>query len=251
MKRISYIIALYVLTSYPFTANAQNINFDTMREKLRYEKEDTGKVNLLNELSRKFNELAYYDSGTKYSTNALSLAKKINFEKGKADAQINFTWTYYNRKNVFDSSLVLGYLRNALMLFEETGDKKSIANSYVIFGRMYFSFQQDFPKATEYFFKALKQYEAINDKSGIANCFQLLGLMYINNDNFQKGYKYTLDALTIYEGLRDSLNIAYLNIYLGVIYSGLYSGSDHNKALKSCSRGLQIYSILGNRGPLF
>lgn len=61
---------------------------DTLIQQLAVAKEDTNKVNLLNDLSFDY---AWSDADTSmmYAQHAIDLVQKINFEKGIADAQLN------------------------------------------------------------------------------------------------------------------------------------------------------------------
>ncbi len=100
----------------------QQATIDSLKQKLIIAKEDTNKVNLLNQLSRA-NEYSASDSGVMYAQKALELAEKIKFNEGIILAELNQCGSF-NALGNFRQSLY--YAFKALSLAKETN------NSYLI-----------------------------------------------------------------------------------------------------------------------
>src|SRR4051812_23557285 len=109
---------------YAFTATAQNdsLKIDSLKKVLLNEKEDTIKVNLLNELTK---ASWYYnlDKAASYNYRAQQLADNLSYKKGLAESY-RCHGVILNMR--YDSS-ALDYLNKALKLFEELKLKRGIA----------------------------------------------------------------------------------------------------------------------------
>ena len=100
------------------------------------QKEDTNKVNSLNELSTNALARDDFDNSMQYAKEALSISGKIDFKKGKADAFYNMV-SVLGQQSYTDQSLypeMYRLLFNALKLYEELGDKEGIAQCYESYG---------------------------------------------------------------------------------------------------------------------
>src|SRR4249919_3464764 len=85
MKKACCFLSLFLMTL--FLSAQQNKN-DSLRHLLFVSKEDISKVNLLNQLSRNFND-SNPDSNLFYGLQALELSRKINYNKGEIDALLS------------------------------------------------------------------------------------------------------------------------------------------------------------------
>ena len=83
---------------------------------------DTGKVNVLNELTK---NLWYYqlDKANDYNLKAITLADSISFKKGQAEANRCRGVIFSFKKD----TIGLRYLEKALTLFRQLNDKRGIA----------------------------------------------------------------------------------------------------------------------------
>jgi tetratricopeptide (TPR) repeat protein len=77
--------------------HAQNAKIDSLLSVLKTAKEDTNKVNNLNNISGQYLKISDYIQGKKYCDYALSLARKINYEKGEANAHYNIGIMYLHQ----------------------------------------------------------------------------------------------------------------------------------------------------------
>ena len=100
---------------------------DSLMNILKTATEDTGKVNGLNALGRRFWETKQYEEGRKYSNEALLLAEKLAYKKGIAFAYNNIGLTYLHQGKYPEA---IKNLLTAVKIREEIGDKPGASNSY-------------------------------------------------------------------------------------------------------------------------
>src|SRR3989442_14926637 len=124
-----------VLILYSSTTYAQNNIIDSLKKVLQMEKEDSNKVNTLNELSKKLWYPKFdYKNALQNAEEALSLAEKINFKKGEGNAYVCIGSAYEGKDNSLEA------LKNyfaAKKIFEETGDKRWCEEIDVTIGSLY------------------------------------------------------------------------------------------------------------------
>jgi len=116
------------------TCHAQDdLKGDSLLKVLKSQKDDTGKVNTLNALSKLFLLAKNLPDAKKYAEDALSLAEKKGFKKGITNANVCFGNiynhqgnSYYNEENY--SEALKSYL-SALKLYEKNEAKKGIAHT--------------------------------------------------------------------------------------------------------------------------
>ena len=97
MKKFVLIILLMVM-NVSFALNKENTIVDSLKTALTKTKNDTTRVKILNELSKN-NFYRTPKIGIKYSTEALQLARKINWKKGIAQAYTNLGICYWVNAN--------------------------------------------------------------------------------------------------------------------------------------------------------
>ena len=162
-----YSILLLLLIGQLPMATAQEkqgqARIDSLLNQLKKVKEDTGKVNLLNNLSTAYGYINP-EEGIKTGNEALSLSTKLDWEKGKAGAMNAIGLNYEGRS---DYPGALKYYVSALEIFEKLKDKKGIAASLGNIGIIY-DYQSNYSKALEYYFKVVQMCEALGDRHGAA-----------------------------------------------------------------------------------
>ncbi len=220
-----------LLSVFAMAQKTYQSQIDSMLVILPKMKNDTSKVNLLNEIAygyRKTNP----DSGLKYGNEALLLSEKLKFNDGIAlslrsisTCQLNgsdfekpiknlnralqltsnkkilmllyrglsMAYTYQNK-----NPEGLKYGNIALKLSEELHDKKAEAIALTNIGLIYFKLVDD-KKALIYYEKSLKINEKLNDKSILTSNYINIGLSHSNMGNYQK-------AITFYDKALDLCN---------------------------------------------
>jgi len=190
MKKVSCFLFLFLVTL--FLSAQQNKN-DSLRQLLVVAKEDTSKVNLLNQLSRNFNE-SKPDSNLFYGLQALELSRKINYNEGEIDALLN-TCAGFTLSGNYSKALENGL--EALKKSEASYNDRQMAISFLSIGVIY-SIQEDHRMGIPYELKAKEIYERLHDSLNIGNTLLNTGVSY-NQLN-------QLDSARIY--LNESLEIA-------------------------------------------
>ncbi|MBK9733294.1 MAG: tetratricopeptide repeat protein [Chitinophagaceae bacterium] len=205
--------------------------------------EDTGKVNLLINLSYNYT-LTDPDMALKYGNQGLQLAEKLNWKKGIANANRTIGINYCFGKSEYSKSL--DYFLKALDQVEEMKDRSGMARVLSNLGVVYW-YQSDFPKALEYYFNALKIDDELGDKSGVARTLGNIGIVYNSQEDFPKALEYMLKANKIDEEQGNTSGIASNLGNIGEIYRSL---SDYPKALEYETKALKLCEELGDKNGI-
>jgi adenylate cyclase len=193
--------------------------------------EDTATVNRLLQTSKeKFSTSP--DSSVIIATQALDIAEKIEYEKGKALALKNIGNGYYFQgKNVE----ALDYWNQSLALYEKLKDETGISNLLNNIGSLY-SDQGDDPKALDYALRSLSIAEKLGDKLRILSALNTVASTYYSKEQTKdKALDYLLRALPLCEELGDTESFGFIAENIGVIY---YEKGDYTKALEYYQKAL-------------
>jgi len=151
MKKITHrsLIILFPLLLAAIHAFAPHDKTDSLLHVLKTAQNDTNKVNTLITLGEEL-YLSQPDTALKYWQQALVLARKINFQKGLAEALGNVGYIY---KQLGDPDKALEYHLQSLEIEKEINNKQGIAISLNNIGGIYDD-QGDPDKALEYNMKS-------------------------------------------------------------------------------------------------
>ncbi len=239
MKKILLLILLFSFSSFPSIAQISH-GFDSLRKVLSLEKEDTNKVNTLNNLGDRFWKAGKYDSALLYTNRGLILAKKAGFEKGINDAYMTMGYCYIYQDNYTDA---INKFQDALTLNQKSGNKKGIANSLGNIGKVYY-FKGNFAQALNYELQSLTIFEEIQDKIGIAQSYGNMGNVYADEGNYPKATDYYLKALTYSQQAGDKHISANELGNLGGIYK---EQNNLEKALECDQKALNLFKEIGDK----
>jgi len=251
MKKFLLLFALLNLIHSPVFSQLTKI--DSLEALLQKDKEDTSKVNHLNQLAAELMN-NNPDTSILLGKMALHLAENLKWKKGMANSYYRIGSCYYLKgdyKTALDygtksdslytvmndkiaKSLcfvligvsylnlgnfpgALGFYSKALQIEEELGNKERIA---VILGNIgvVYNLQGDFLQAIDYYFKALKITEELGNKKGSARHLTNIGLIYSNQKDYAKSLDYYFRALRIQEELGNKTGIAVLLGNIAIIY---------------------------------
>lgn len=160
MKKI---FLLLIITSGINYTNAQTGNRDSIIQLLQKDKEDTSRVLHLADLSFEYNE-SKPDTCMTLALEALSLANRIGFEKGKA-ISLNRVSNAYNVLGNYSKSMEV--LLQALQINERINNIDGKERNFNNIGINYFA-QEDYRQALEYYFRAKPLAEQINNKVSLS-----------------------------------------------------------------------------------
>lgn len=217
-KILILVMAIMTGISIPSTAQKRGqARIDSLVTELGMAKEDTHRVFLMSQISFSYSYINP-DEGLKYGSDAIALAKILNWEKGISYAQY-FRGANYLGKSMFPEALN-DYL-GALAYFEKAGDNKKLSGALSNIGGIY-GYQKKDEKALEYFHKALDINNEIfpNSNFVVANLGNI-GLIYFNEKNYPKALEYILQARDICIAHKHDDMLPNVLVTLAGIYSGM------------------------------
>jgi signal transduction histidine kinase/Tfp pilus assembly protein PilF len=211
MRKIYLLFLLVPVFSFGQKKEGQKY-VDSLLLELPKMKQDTSKVNVLNEI------MLFYggskpSSGIVYGQKALSLAKKIKWQEGIAITS-NYLGRVYFQKLDYKKSLF--HYNQAL----KTAKTKSIVcQVYANMGLMYIH-QSDYTKALNYSNLSLKLAEEINDKSSLSIAYCNIGGVYHNLNKFDKAISFLKKAINI-DPTQNLTNLSHVEFELAQCYAAI------------------------------
>ncbi len=220
MKTASKIIFYSILLLIGQYVWSQKPAIDSLKRVYKATQIDTAKVGILNKLATEFKEINP-DSTSFYATKALQMANQVNYDFGRANAEINLG----------NASIILGNYAVAKSHFEKAKTtfnsllKSDSANKMFLFGlaRCYsslaviFSQEGNYYEALDKYQSGLVLYQKINQKNSISKSYNNIGIVYKSRQNNIKALEYFKKALKIQEEIGEqTLPVTLTNI--GVIY---------------------------------
>jgi tetratricopeptide (TPR) repeat protein len=181
---------------------SQNATIDSLNRVLRVTKTDTAKINMYNHLSFEFKE-SHIDSSFYYAVKAVSLARKIHYDNGLANGEVNqgnvalISGDYATAKKNFTRAITI--FQNLLKNDEKNKNfKNGLARSYGSLGVIY-SQESNYYVALENYQKALQLYQETDQKNSISKAYNNIGVVYKSQGNSTKALEYFQKALKIQE----------------------------------------------------
>ncbi len=217
---------------------AQNQKIDSLQAVLRTAREDTNKVNTLNNLFKtelSIGNLPLADSLAKIT---LKLAEKLDFKRGIAYAYINIGNVCYSTGNYKDA---LTNFSESMKVAEASANKLGIANAYGGLGNAHRA-QGNYPDALKEFSLSLKIDREINNKQGIGAACSNLGTVYYSQGNYPEALKSLLEALTVFKELGNKQYIGNVYTNIGNIY---YLQGNYPKSLENHLACLAMQKEIG------
>jgi tetratricopeptide (TPR) repeat protein len=231
---------LVMLNLFQQLSFAQNVKIDSLLNVLKTAKEDTNKVNTLNELSKKLWQTGNFDSAFIHAENAKKLSVKLNSKKGIAIACNSIGVIYFYQGN-YPKALDNHF--TSLEIKEDIGDKKGVAASYSNIAMVYEN-QGKYPEALKNYFAALKIREEIGDNIGLVNSYNNIGGFYYNRSNYTEALKNLFAALKIGEKIGEKKGTAFSYNNIGMVYD---EQGNYPEALRNYFASLKIRKEIGDQ----
>jgi tetratricopeptide (TPR) repeat protein len=244
VKWLPLICVLYLLPVY-----GQTNKIDSLKNQLKKVNKDTTIINTLNALAWELKNINP-DSSIILSSQALSLAQKVNYEIGIGKANHELGW-FNILKGQYD--VALEHFFKALILWDSMiknarGNEKSSflnkkSSTLGNIGVVYMQ-RSEYDKAIEYHYKSLSIFETLGDKSKMASTYGNIGNVYYAQSNYPKAIECLTKAQKIFEemGNKDGVAIQYVN--LGNIYT---DQSDFSRAIDAYSNAQKVFKELNNK----
>ncbi len=232
--RVLFILFVF-LNLIPRLNSAQDKTRDSLLTVLNSAKEDTSKVLILMDLSN----LSMNNKDVKaYASLALTLAEKLQFKRGMADALNNIGYVY---DLTGEGGKALEFYNKSLVIRETLSDTLEIANTIGNIGGVHENLG-DISKALQCYLKSLKLCEIKKDEQGVAVIINNMGSLYYNHNNFEKALECFQKSLNIKKKLGQKEGVATsLNNVAGV-YHAL---GDWKKAFEYYEQSLDLYKEIG------
>ncbi len=233
-------VSLFILNCTNLYAKMEGqARLDSIALELSKAKDDTIKIKLLADMSLVGGTINP-DLGIKYGQQSLDLAKKLDWEKGTAWANVRLG-SNFDAKADFSKALECYF--TALKIFEGAGIDNGIETACTGIGHIRYE-QGQFPGALEYYFKTLKLNEQSGDKGKIASSSHLIGNVYYASMNYPKALEYYLKAKDIYESVSNKEKVVGTIGNIGLVYWQL---GDFAKAQDNNFRALKLARELKNK----
>jgi serine phosphatase RsbU (regulator of sigma subunit)/Tfp pilus assembly protein PilF len=234
-----FFISLLILC--PIASSAQNPHLDSLTNVLKSMKEDTSKINTLNELCRAYLfETNDNSKSSAYIDQQLALSKKLNFKKGLAFGYTNMAILYTNKG---DYKIALEYNQLSLKLMQEIGHKKGESSCYINMGQNY-SNLGNYTNAISYMLQGVKIKEEIDDKRGVAVGYGNIGSIFVVQEKYEEALKYYLRSLKIKEEINDRPGMAMSYNNIGSLF---FAQKKIDEALSYFEKSLKLKKELGNK----
>jgi tetratricopeptide (TPR) repeat protein len=203
-----------IITTLLFTEAFGQRRIDSLQHLLLHSKEDTARINLMNQISLGYAE-SKPDSTFKYGTDALVLSRKENYRHGEINAMLNLAVPF---TVAGDFPKALEYCLDALKKSEALEDKELIASCYWALGNVYF-FRGDFHQGLPYAIRAKEIYEELHDETNLASMLLNAGATFIKLHHLDSSRVYLTRALEISIRQKDQDLVASINMNLGRVHT--------------------------------
>ena len=208
------LIVLFSIICFATEVKAQDRQIDSLLKVLEEATNDTGKVNTLNLLAKKFFQSAP-EKSIFYGLQSSALAKNINFKKGLALAYKNTGIGYFYKGNYIDAIKSYEF---ALLTFDSLGDKKGQANIYSNMGNVYYNQGEDI-EALELYLKALKYAEESKDTLRMLTALGNIGAIYgKKKQTYDKAIDFYRRSFSLEIKTNDTSSLGITSVNLGEVY---------------------------------
>lgn len=235
LKRLMVVFCL-LCTVY---CRSQNPVVDSLVKVLEITKNDTVKINVLNDLFIEY-EFADDKKAEDYLNKAFLLAKKLNYKRGLGTVHLHMGFFAEDKGNYPEA------LKNyfaCLKYHEEIGDKNGMASAYNNIGHV-FSNQGNYPEALKNIFSSLKIDEAQGNKRGVAVAYGNIAVIYSEQENYSEALKNFSISLKISKEAGDTEGEAGSYNNLGNIYT---REGNYVEALKNYDASLKLKKAMGDK----
>jgi len=160
-----------------------------------------------------FNKYSNYESSKKYLLLNEKVWKELNLE-------YDIESTYHLLARIFEKSEklddALAYINQALEIFTDKKEKKSIATCYDDIASIYWN-KKLLDKALSFFDKALSIYVELDNLNDIAIVYNNISLVYKDKENYAKSHNFLQEALDL--NINDKKNVAQFYNNRGELYT--------------------------------
>jgi len=239
MKKAAILVIFLMITGTNLAQNSDLLKIDSLKTELKKAKNDTIKINILNEIC--FHNF-YLDPmiGMGYSEIALNMSTRINWKKGMAVANNHLGMCNWVTKNYAKS---IRSFQKAINYYKELKDQANIADNYNRLATVYGDVEK-YKEALYYFNSAYQIDIKINHIFQIAS--DLFGIAEIHNKigNYKLALDYYAKAYQKYSEIKNTYGMSITNFNTGKTYS---VQKKHSTALQFYNKALTGFIEIKSR----
>ncbi|HTL83068.1 MAG TPA: tetratricopeptide repeat protein [Bacteroidia bacterium] len=212
---------------------------DSLRDLLRFQSDDTNKVNLLNRLCKQLWMKGEFYEALKYADTSETLCSTLHDDDGLATEENNRGIIYANQGNYPEA---LKYFISELKIEKKRNDLKGIADAYGNIGLLE-DYIGDYTESITDNREALKIEEQIGDSEGVALTYTNIGLVCFHQGSFAEALKNHFLSFEKATQLNNKYDMAGAANNIGLVYERL---NDLPNALKYHRIALQLENEIGD-----
>jgi signal transduction histidine kinase len=238
MKALLFLLLLFICIRLPAQKKGQAL-LDSLLPALSQMKEDSSKVNALLQVAQTY-MLVSPRAGFEYAQNGLTLAEKINWQKGVAMLHNSLGLMVGDSGN---NTLARVHFEKSLGINKSLNAQFPLISNLNNIGRTY-QRESNFSKATDYFFKAYAIATEIRNNEQMALVGTNITACFYTQKNFKKAGLYAAIALKNARIANTPNHIAKSLMQMGLIKAALKDTINGKKYLDSA---FEVYNNLNNR----
>jgi signal transduction histidine kinase len=224
-------------------AQYQDKNIDSLKQELTFAKQDTSRVQLMVSISYNYRYLNL-DSSNYYGLQALEMANKIDYLKGKVQATNRMSFFYRYTGNL-PKALELSF--KVLQLTENHPLEEETAIALSAIGNVYNELE-DFSKALSYYKKVRLVKEKANQTADILYCyvFMNIGAQFEEINQLDSAWYYFQKSLQVFEKSKIEI-VPQLYRHFGKVQ---FKSGNMPIALGYYRKSLQVTNTIKNQSAL-
>ena len=211
---------------------------DSLLNVLKKTKEDSNKVNTLEELYIVHFKNKNFDDAAKYNNEGWQLAKKIGYIKGEARCMVNKAFELQVEEKWEE---VVTYSLPAADMLKNTTDTRTKARCATITGYSYY-YRTIYPEAIKYFLEAAVYWKELKNDQHIIAINMNLAECLNNMGNYTLAFEKALETLELSIKTKDKLSEARSYQYIAIRYQSLKKDKEAKEFLE---RALKINQETG------
>jgi tetratricopeptide (TPR) repeat protein len=231
---------------------AQTGKIDSLKTALSTAPEDTGRIDLLNQLGMLYRNRGDYEKAIEVAGQSLTLSQKLL--KVYIPGSQQFTacrdgqsqaYSLCGVSRMYEGSYpdAIRYFLQALEIKKELKDKKGMGGCYNNLGTVY-HLQGNYPRALENYYLALKLKEESGDLKGIPSTYSNIGSIYLEQENLTEALKIFESGLTAAREVGDKRAISACYNNIGNVH---FTGKKFREALVNYTASLEIKEKAGDK----
>lgn len=221
-----------LLLSISTTLCAQDRATDSLKHLLSQAREDTGKINLLNQLAAATNKT---EESIGYGKDAVALSEKLNYPKGRALGLKNLGLYYFLKSDYYKA---VEYWQPALKAYTELKDLSGVANILNNMGSINFQ-QGNNSSAMDLFMQSLDAAQKANDTTRIVTAMNNVALIYMAKaPTFDLALDYFNKGLQLAKKTGDNANMGFSYVNMGEIY---YEKGNDSLAYLNLTKATEVF----------